>query len=327
MIFSAGITDSARKDSVWNGELRSQPSSRAAARHASVAATTSSAGASRAGRRPAAAARRARRGPRRRPRRRRARSAAGRRAACRRRRRRRRRRCARRGRRSSRSRRAAGRSRARGRRRCGPVPRWRSTTAIFARSRAGSATISPVRDLRLVLERVGDDLVGDDPDHAHRRRPVRGSATARRPTWPMRTVWRTQSGTSGRGTSPIRRPDLSTSSGSNALEVGEQQQVGLVAGRDRAVLAQAVPERRVERREHERVLGRDPGRDRAPHHRVDVPLVGDVLGLAVVGAERHPRRAELGDERQQRVEVARAERLADQQPHARRAAARGPPRA
>ena len=118
---------------------------------------------------------------------------------------------------------------------------------------------------------------------------------------------------------------MSTIEGTKRLEVREQQQVGLIAGSDRAEMAQSVPLRRVEGGEQQRVLRRDPVRDGGAHHRVDVPLVGDVLGIAVVGAERHPPGPELGDERQQRVEVPRHRRLANQQPHARRAAARGPP--
>ena len=39
---------------------------------------------------------------------------------------------------------------------------------------------------------------------------------------------------------------------------------------------------------HERVLGRDARRDGLPHHPVDVAVVGDVLRVAVVRAERDP---------------------------------------
>ena len=46
-------------------------------------------------------------------------------------------------------------------------------------------------------------------------------------------------------------------------------------------------------------------------------LAGDVPGLAVIGAERDPPGAELVHQRQQRVQVPGARRLADQQPHAR----------
>ncbi len=45
-------------------------------------------------------------------------------------------------------------------------------------------------------------------------------------------------------------------------------------------------------------------------------VLGDVLGLAVVGAEGEAVRAELLDERQERGEVARGGGLADQHPHA-----------
>ena len=57
-------------------------------------------------------------------------------------------------------------ARARSRAPIRPVPRWRSTTAIFARSRSGSATASPAAHGRLLDERLGDDLARDEPDHA-----------------------------------------------------------------------------------------------------------------------------------------------------------------
>ena len=60
--------------------------------------------------------------------------------------------------------------------------------------------------------------------------------------------------------------------------------------------------------------GASAERDRVADDRVDVPVVGDVLGLAVVGAERHPVGPVLERERQQRAQVARARGLADQQP-------------
>ena len=66
-------------------------------------------------------------------------------------------------------------------------------------------------------------------------------------------------------------------------------------GRDRAEVREAVVDGRVERGHHDRVLGRDAERDRIAHDRVDVAVVGDVLGLAVVGAERDPVRAVLGE--------------------------------
>ena len=45
-------------------------------------------------------------------------------------------------------------------------------------------------------------------------------------------------------------------------------------------------------------------------------VLGDVLGIPIVGAERDPVRAELPHERQQRLQVAGHRRFADQQPHA-----------
>ena len=50
---------------------------------------------------------------------------------------------------------------------------------------------------------------------------------------------------------------------------------------------------------------------------VHVPDLRDVLGLAVVGAEREAVRPELGDERRERLEVSRGGRLPDQHPHPR----------
>ena len=60
----------------------------------------------------------------------------------------------------------------------------------------------------------------------------------------------------------------------------------------------------------------DACRHGSSHHRVDVTVDRDVLGLPVVGAECNPVRPVLGEQRQQRVQVARCRPLADQQPHA-----------
>ena len=78
-----------------------------------------------------------------------------------------------------------------------------------------------------------------------------------------------------------------------------------------------MPEAGVERGHDERVLGRRSLRHGLAHHRVDVAVLGDVLGLAVVRAEGEPVRPELLDERQERGEVARGRGLADEHPHAR----------
>ena len=48
-----------------------------------------------------------------------------------------------------------------------------------------------------------------------------------------------------------------------------------------------------------------------------MPGVGDVLGIPVVRAESHSRRAELLDEREEVDQIPRHRRLADQEPHAR----------
>ena len=63
------------------------------------------------------------------------------------------------------------------------------------------------------------------------------------------------------------------------------------------------------------VLGRDTCRNRLADHPVDVARVGDVLGIAIVRAEGDAPRAVLLHQRQQRVQVARHRRLADEQPH------------
>ena len=47
-----------------------------------------------------------------------------------------------------------------------------------------------------------------------------------------------------------------------------------------------------------------------------MPVGGDVLRVAIVGAERDPVGSELPGQRDQRAQVARAGRLADEEPHA-----------
>ncbi len=71
----------------------------------------------------------------------------------------------------------------------------------------------------------------------------------------------------------------------------------------------------MERRHEHGVLGRDAGGYCLAHHAVDVPRVGDVLGVAIVRAERDAPRPVLLDERQERLQVPRHRRLADEQPH------------
>ena len=89
----------------------------------------------------------------------------------------------------------------------------------------------------------------------------------------------------------------------------------MIPRRDGAMVLQAVPERRIERRHDERVLGRDARRHGLPHHPVDVAVVCDVFRVAVVRAERDPGRPELLDQREQVEQVPRHRGLADQEPH------------
>ena len=112
-----------------------------------------------------------------------------------------------------------------------------------------------------------------------------------------------------------RPPVLQHQVGDEPFEVGQDEHVGAVPGRDRAEPLEAVPERGVERGADQRILGRDPEGDGVADHAVDVAVVRDVLRLAVVGAERDPSRPVLRKQRQQRVQVARGRGLADQEPH------------
>ena len=146
VIFSDGITDSARKESVMNGASIATPCSRSSVLQLLEPLDDLLERARRrAARRPAAPARPAPRRPRdddpaaellqRAPRT----------APCPRRRRRPPRGCARRGRRSRRTRRARSPKPRTSPRPTRPVAWWRSITAILARSRAGSATTAPSR--------------------------------------------------------------------------------------------------------------------------------------------------------------------------------------
>ena len=65
----------------------------------------------------------------------------------------------------------------------------------------------------------------------------------------------------------------------------------------------------------QRVLRTHAEPDRIAHDRVDVPVLGDVLRLSVVGAEGHPRRPVLEHERRERAQVPRGRGLPDQEPH------------
>ena len=136
----------------------------------------------------------------------------------------------------------------------------------------------------------------------------------------MRTLSRTQSGAGG---DVERRGDAVLGDDAAVLEherraeraeVVEQDAVGAVARRDRAHPRQAVAERRMQRRQQQRDLGRDALGDRDAAHLVDVALAQQQVGLAVVGAERTALGPEVAHERQQVAQVARVRRLAQQHP-------------
>ena len=92
-----------------------------------------------------------------------------------------------------------------------------------------------VDDDGLANERLRHDLILDQPDRADRLRS-HGIAKSQAVTGRTRTVCRTHSGTGTDGTS-IGRPRLRTTSGTNLLEVGEHEEIGLVPGRDRTEVA------------------------------------------------------------------------------------------
>ena len=77
-----------------------------------------------------------------------------------------------------------------------------------------------------------------------------------------------------------------------------------------------MPECGIERGDHEGVRGWNSEHDRIPDERVQVPVVSDVLGLAVVRAEGDPAGAELLHEGQKGMKVSSGGRLADQEPQA-----------
>ena len=197
-----------------------------------------------------------------------------------------------------------------------PVPRCRSRTAILTRSRPGSETAWPsttsgsrVRDSVTTWSVTRPIARASPPLHGIAR-----SATPRRPephglAHPL--------GHLGPRDVLDRAAALEHELRCERLEVGEQQEIGDVAWGDRPVAVEPVPLRGVEGRHHDRVCRLDARGDRGAHHAVDVAVVGDVLRVAVVRAERDATRAVLGDEGQQRVQVARHRGLADEEPHAR----------
>ena len=131
-----------------------------------------------------------------------------------------------------------------------------------------------------------------------------------------RTVWRTHSGTACDGDVGDRAPALEHDLGREPREIRQQEEVGLIPRGHRAEVAEAMPLSRVERRHDDGVLGSDAARDGLADHPVDVAVLGDVLRVAIIGAERDPARTVLRRKRQQRLQVARHRCLTDEQPHA-----------
>ena len=131
----------------------------------------------------------------------------------------------------------------------------------------------------------------------------------------MCTVDFTHSGTSTRAISPPAS-FLEDELGLEALEVGQEQDVGLVAGRERAELREAVAEAGLSVAMTSASSGATPWATASRTIELTCPSSAMCSGLAVVGAEGEPVRPELLDERQERGEVARGRGLPDQHPHA-----------
>ena len=130
---------------------------------------------------------------------------------------------------------------------------------------------------------------GTSPITRDRAARPRDARSPRRATGAMRTVCRTQSGTSRPAISSTGRPRFSTSSGTKRLEVGQHEHVGLVAGRDRAEVASPCHVRRVVRRaSRARPPARRRPRPRRAPSQLMCPSSAMCSGLAVVGAERDP---------------------------------------
>ena len=101
-----------------------------------------------------------------------------------------------------------------------PVPRWRSTTAIFAWSRAGSASASPARTSGSSTSDAVTIWPGISPITRACSPPLHGIRNISGPSAPRRTVCRTQSGTGTRGISGTGAPRFSTSSGTKRSRSG-----------------------------------------------------------------------------------------------------------
>ena len=173
----------------------------------------------------------------------------------------------------------------------------------------------PVHCGRLLCERLSDDLIRHEPDHSclpaapgNPQIALANRLVADGMLDPLGHV--------GLRDLLDRSSPLQRELGLEALEIRQEQEVGLVAGGDCAEMPEPVPARGIDRGKHDGIFGRDAGGNRLTHHAVDVAVLGDVLRVAVVRAERDAVGSELLHQRQQGVKVARHRRFADQQPHA-----------
>ena len=98
-----------------------------------------------------------------------------------------------------------------------------------------------VDDGRLLDERLGDDLVGDEPDHARLAAVPRDAEAVRADAAGCARVPHPVGHLGRAGSRPRGRPRLEHELGLEALEVGEDEHVGLVAGRERAEVREPVP--------------------------------------------------------------------------------------
>ena len=99
------------------------------------------------------------------------------------------------------------------------------------------------------------------------------------------------------------------------MEVVEHEDVRLVAGSNRSEVPEPVVASGIDGRHHQGVLRADALGDGHPHHLVDVALLDDESGFAVVGAEHAALGAVSLDEGEQVAQVAGDGSLAQHHPH------------
>ena len=98
-------------------------------------------------------------------------------------------------------------------------------------------------------------------------------------------------------------------------EVLEAEHVGLVPGREPAEVVEAVVLSRIRRGENERVLDANPGLHGETDAVVDMTLVQESVGFAIVRAERHACGSVANNGRDQGCQVARRGSFAHEDPH------------